>query len=116
MAYRISDKLKEWHGNPGQLVYAIRTGPIRKGRSSCRTAVRYIRRQRGLLTRAGNDSVTLWFFDSLKNALQARQNMTLVKIKTDEGIGEFVVNMKNSIDYVREVPELEIKEVAPVQQ
>ncbi len=116
MAYRISDKLKVWHGEPGQLVYAIRTGPIRKERSSCRAAVRYIRRQRGLLTRAGNDSVALWFFDSLKNAVKARENMTAVQIKTDKKIGEFVVNMKNSIDYVREVTELEIKEVAPVQQ
>ena len=116
MAYRISDKLKEWHGEPGQKVYSITTGPIRTDKSTCRSAVRFIRRQRGLLTRAGDAKGTLWFFDSIKNALAARQAMTVVQIKTSERIGEFKVSENNSIDYVREVTEKEKQEVAPVQQ
>ncbi len=116
MAYRVNDELKQWHGEEGQKVYSVTTGAINKDRSSSRKAARYIRRQRGLCTRAGDKRGTLWFFDSLKNALKARENMTAVQIKTDAKIGEFVVTEKNTIDFVRTVSEKEISEVAPEQQ
>lgn len=75
----------------GKEMYSVATGRILIWKKASRDAVRFIQKQKGFVAIAPVDYYggTLWLFDSLNNAKQARNMMKLKGIGTGNNICRF---------------------------
>lgn len=75
----------------GKEMYSVATGRILIWKKASRDAVRFIQKQKGFVAIAPVDYYggTLWLFDSLNNAKQARNMMKLKGIGTGDNICRF---------------------------
>lgn len=107
MGYKVVSNKKPVLLAPGTKLYSMTTGSINYDHSSSKRAARFLRRQRGLVTNAGDQRGHIWFFDTLENAELAIQTTKQKKILCSDKIGEYIVSEKGSIDFKREVPKME---------
>ncbi len=103
MGYKVVDKTKGWHGVTVEKVYAFGTGRINIQKSGSIRAARFLRRQRGLKTWAGNEKGCLWFFGTMEEAVAGRKQAKSKGIKCSEQIKIFEVNEKNELNFIKDM-------------
>lgn len=94
--------MKEIKFEPGTKLYSVATGRIDPLMKVSRDAVAYVKKRPGFMgvNMTPDGQYTLWLFDSLVNAIGAKQLMKFRGIQCGTNISEFEVNSNDEIRFL----------------